>query len=352
MKKMMIIISLASILVNINEAFSQRTLNQIQFKSKSDISSRSVYLNNTAQSGLKDYEQAVNYNQSAEYANTSTSSFKYYKNDNEIILDVHAMMNVKASSFLAVFNLTQVGETAAKTDDLINLRINNFLTAIKQLGITDKDIYIDMIYLIPTFEFEVQKKLFSKTTYNEIPAGFEMQKNVHIRFNDINKVDDIVTLAAKNEIYDMVKIDFFVNNTEKIYDSLRNKSVENINNKLSSLKKINLNLSDKYQIVSESSYAIYPETQYSDYDAFVSQSIEAVKRETGVSTIRKPKTVAYDQIPYSKYDIIINPEILEPVVQFVYVLQVKYTLEKPDVKSKNNYMLITPSGEIKNLDIK
>lgn len=348
--------SLASLLININLSYSQRNLNQKQFKSKAaEVSSleddQDIQLSVEYEQKTNSYSKSAGDNgKPAKYNNTST--FNYYKKDNEIVLDVHALMNVKASSFLAVFNLTQVGETAAKTDELINLRINNFLIALKELGINDKDIYIDMIYLVPTFEFEVQKKLFSKTTYNEVPTGFEMQKNIHLRFNDINKVDDIVTLAAKNEIYDMVKIDFFVNDTEKIYDSLRNESVENIKKKLSSLKEINLNLNDKYQIVNESSYAIYPETQYSDYDAFVNQSLEAVKKETGVSTIRKPKTVAYDQISYNKYDIVINPEILEPVVQFVYILQVKYTLEKPDTTEKKNYMLITPAGEIKTLDIK
>jgi uncharacterized protein YggE len=275
----------------------------------------------------------------------------YYQNDDEIVLNVKALMNAKATGFLAVFNLTQVGQTAAKTNELMNTRINNFLSAVKQLGISEKDIYIDMIYLVPTFEYDAQKKLFSKTTYNEIPTGFEMQKNIHIRFNDINKVADLVTLAANNEIYDLVKVDYFVESTQKMYDSLRNECVKNILTREAALKKLNLNLSDKYEIVSEHNYTIYPETQYPDYDAFVSQSVDAATNESGVTSIRKPKTVAYDQYPYNSFDIIINPDILEPVIQFVYSLKVKFTLIKPE-GPKNNYIVITPSGEMKTLDIK
>ena len=259
-------------------------------------------------------------------------------------------MNVKAEKFLAVFNITQVGETAAKTNEMINSRIDTFITDLKKLGINRDDIFVDMIYLVPTFEFETEKKLFSKT-YNEIPTGFEMQKNIHINFTKINRVEEIVTAAAKSEIYDFVKLDFFVGNTEAAYDTLRSKAVSYLNREISSFKRLNLNLSDKFQIIKETNYAIYPETQYPDYDAFVSQSIEAVTKKAGITKIRKPKTVAYDQIPYNNYDIVVNPEILEPVVQFVYSLQVKFTLDKPDVKSKNAYYLVTPAGELKKLDL-
>lgn len=344
MKKLVVIALTAAFFGNATMVFSQRNLNQKEFKSKSTANYNIE--ESRAHGGI---EAAYQVNQAA-YQVNKVAGIAQYTKDNEIIFDVRSLMNVKADRFLSVFNVTQIGETAAKTDELSNLRIDSFINALKQIGITDKDIYIDMIYLVPTFEFEVVKKIFSKT-YNEIPTGFEMQKNIHISFKDINKVADMVTLAAKNEIYDLVKLDFFVDNTEAIYDSLRNKSVAYLNKKLASFKKLNLVLSDKFQIVSETSNAIYPETQYPDYDAFVTQSVEAMYKKSGVTKIRKPKTVAYDQVPYNKYDIIINPSILEPVVQFVYTLQAKYTLEKPDMKSKNNYLIITPSGEVKKLDL-
>lgn len=332
-------------MIKANVSFSQRSLNQKDFKSNSSVDYREQI-----QSNYNELNAQSLFEMDKSYQRTDLSGIKQYVGDNEMIFEVHTLMNVKADRFLVVFNLTQIGETAAGTDELINSRIEGFTNAVKQLGITDKDIYIDMIYLIPTFEFEVEKKLFSKT-FNEVPTGFEMQKNIHISFADIDKVDDLVTLAAKNEIYDLVKLDFFVDNTGAVNDSIRNKSVEYLNKKLASFKKLNLTLKDKYHVIREASYAIYPETQYSDYDAFVSQSIDAVRMKSGVTKIRKPKTVAYDQIPYNEFSIIINPVIQEPVVQYVYILQVKYTLDKPEEKNKNNYMLITPNGDIKKLDI-
>jgi uncharacterized protein YggE len=351
--KKIIALSGIVILLNAGMVFAQRNANQKRIKTQNEESpSKAGVLND------EEYQQynapAANAlsNSNGAYNQSYTTYPYYYQNDNEIVLNVKALMNAKATGFLAVFNLTQVGQTAAKTNELMNTRINNFLAAVKQLGISEKDIYIDMIYLVPTFEYDAQKKLFSKTTYNEIPTGFEMQKNIHIRFNDINKVADLVTLAANNEIYDLVKVDYFVESTQKMYDSLRNECVKNILTREAALKKLNLNLSDKYEIISEHNYTIYPETQYPDYDAFVSQSVDAATNESGVTSIRKPKTVAYDQYPYNSFDIIINPDILEPVIQFVYNLKVKFTLIKPEAGPKNNYIVITPSGEMKTLDIK
>ena len=322
--------------------FAQHNMNQKMFKENSVSRFRAVDKDNFSNIS-QDYKNSFQINGS------SVQPVAYVR-DNEVFLQVNALMNVKADRFLAVFNLTQIGETAAKTNDLMNARIDSFLNAAKKFGINSKDIYIDMIYMVPTYEYEVQKKLFSKT-YNEVPTGFEMQKNIHISFKDINTIDDLVTMAARCEIYDLVKVDYFVENTEAAYDSLRNKAIASINKKVSALKKMNMVLSDKFLVVSEYSQAVYPESQYPDYDAFVSQTFEAVTKKTGVTNVRKPKTVAYDQLNYSKYHIIINPFILEPVVQFVYTLEVKYILEKPDVKSKNNYMLITPTGEVKKLEL-
>ncbi|MEL7005999.1 MAG: hypothetical protein AAFN93_25215, partial [Bacteroidota bacterium] len=179
--------------------YAQRNINQNSFKlkSKKEYKSRSGQVN----------DQLLNLNQNR-FNNNNGSVFS--TNSNEIVFKVSALMNVEASRFLAVFNLTQVGKTAVETDQLINKRIDGFISDLSQLSLSRENIYTDMIYLIPTFEYEVQKKLFSSDTYNEVPKGFEMQKNVHINFDDIRNIDDLVTLAAKNEIYDLVKLDFFV----------------------------------------------------------------------------------------------------------------------------------------------
>jgi uncharacterized protein YggE len=269
--------------------------------------------------------------------------------DNQIILKCSALMNVEADSYLAIFNITQVATSAKEVDELINKRIQSFTENLKNIGVASSDVYLDMVYLIPVFEFEVSKKFFSKT-YNEVPKGFEMQKNIHVKFNDPKLIDKIVTLAATNEIYDLVTVEYFIKDQSKIYDSLRSAANRFLRKNISSYKSLGVNLVEHFSTLSEETKEVYPESRYSDYEAFVSQSLEAA-RSTTVTILRKPKTVAYNKLAYDEFDIVINPEFTEPVVQFVYELTIKYILPPKSVE-KNKYFIVDGNGNLKEILIK
>ncbi|MBK9515021.1 MAG: SIMPL domain-containing protein [Flavobacteriales bacterium] len=128
---------------------------------------------------------------------------------NMLVLEVNAMMNMKADSYLAIFHITQLGQSAEEADSLMNARIDGFTQRVKEHGVKEKDVFPDMLSFVPVYEIETTRKLFSKT-YQEVPAGFEIQKNIHVRFTDARILDRLVTAAAKEEIYDLVKVDFFV----------------------------------------------------------------------------------------------------------------------------------------------
>jgi uncharacterized protein YggE len=121
------------------------------------------------------------------------------RNDNVLEISINALSNQRADSYTAIFSVLQVGKTAEETNSLLNNRLNGFLAAVKNLGIPATDIYVDMVNFLPKYEYDVSKKLFSKKTYTEIPKGFELQKNVHIRYTQAGLLDDIVTAAANRK---------------------------------------------------------------------------------------------------------------------------------------------------------
>ncbi len=330
------------------QLYAQRSSNQLEFKTKRYNGSYNTYdkqqlqYNEEANDGYIQNSNVIQ-SQSRTYAQTGLAK-------NELVIECQALMNVKADSYLVIFNLTQVGQTAKEADDLITKRMTPFLEGLKALGVQSSDIYVDMVYLIPMYEFAVEKKLFSKT-YNEVPNGFEMQKNLHIRFKKSDMIDDIVTLSATNEIYDLVTIEYFVKDTQAIYDSMSNKAVQHILKNVTKYEKLGLKVEGEFRVIMEKKKAIYPEDQYTNYESFVSQSLDAAKNKT-VTTMRKPKTVAYNKLPYDNFDIVINPEFLEPVVQFTYRLQVKYTLNKDKLEPKNKYWVIDQAGNLKEVPIK
>jgi hypothetical protein len=137
-----------------------------------------------------------------------TASPSYYgtssQSDTVIELTTKVLMNVKSDSYIVILGITQIGDSIETCHQLINARINRFVKKLENLNIYKKDIYIDFISQVPVFEFEIEKKLFSKA-YNEIPKGFELKKNIHIKYHDNKLAEQLLiiymrTLLGKKHI--------------------------------------------------------------------------------------------------------------------------------------------------------
>ncbi len=275
---------------------------------------------------------------------------------NQLEISINALSNQKASSYTAIFSLLQLGKTADETNTLLNTRLNAFLAELKTLGIPAADMYVDMVNFLPKYEYDVSKKLFSKKTYTEIPKGFELQKNVHIRYTDAALLDRIVTAAARQEIYDIVKVDYFVKDPQAVYAQLREAAFLYLTQIKNQYRSTGLRLDSAYLVTAENAWVAYPINRYETYQAFSGQRIDAdEKGNSVVNAADKPISRFYNAVPANDYDIVINPEILEPAVQFSYNLILKFTLpdRRPGIRTeiKKEFVLVTPTGEVKSLKV-
>ena len=277
------------------------------------------------------------------------------QSDNVLELSINALSNQRANSYTAIFSVLQLGKTADETNKLINARIDGLLSALKSLGIPGDDIYVDMVNFLPRYEYDVEKKLFSKKTYTEIPKGFELQKNIHVRYDKPGLLDDIVTAAAQQEIYDIVKVDYFINDPNKVYRELREAAFTYLNQIEAKYRDIGILLDSAYLITAENAWVAYPINRYESYQAFSTQRLDADSKSAVVNTADKPVSRFYNAIAANDYDIVINPEILEPAVQFSYNLIARYTLEpyKPQEKTvvQKEFIWLTPAGEVRKLKV-
>lgn len=278
----------------------------------------------------------------------------HFLNDNQLEITINSLSNQKANAYTAIFNITQAGKTADETNSLLNTRLDGFMAEIKSLGIPASDIYVDMVNFLPKYEYDVTKKLFSRKTYTEIPKGFQLQKNIHIRYTDPARLESIVTAAARQEIYDIVKVDYFVNNSAEIYASLRDATFKYLKKIENQYKTLGIHLDSAYVITAENAWVAYPINRYESYRAFSTQRLD-VEENSKVTSAEKITSRFYNAVPANDYDIVINPEILEPAVQFSYNLVVRFTLPEriPVQKTviKREFMLVTPNGEVKTLKI-
>ncbi|WP_336065554.1 SIMPL domain-containing protein [Mesoflavibacter sp. CH_XMU1404-2] len=278
-----------------------------------------------------------------------------------LIIDVRALQNVKASSYTAVFNISQIAETAEATKDLMSIKIENIKSELTKIGLKESDIAIDVISFIPVYEVEVTKKLFSKT-YTEVPKGFELQQNIHIQFTKTSQFENILSACANNEVYNLVKVDYFIDNIAEVYQNLQTQLLALIKNKKEYYSVLGFDLKEYNVLMADQKYCYFPKDFYNHYQAFNSISFEALKQKRGVTTVKKQTSYYYQPLTYENYDIVVNPSVLEPVVQVGMEIKLHYNPKpieakpEPIVKTEieRKYYVISPNGDIdvKELDTK
>ncbi len=269
----------------------------------------------------------------------------------DILVSAKALANVKADSYVAIFSVSQNGKTADEVNTLMDKRISQAIADIK-LKSKDVEIYIDMISFVPVYEYEVEKKIFSKKNYNELPAGFELKKNIHIKYTNPNLLNDIISILSANEVYDLVRVDYFSSTLEAVKKELMNRAKGILQDKIknyeqilgASLAAVDKGLSDGYKVV-------LPVEMYQSYQAYNSSSLNLGK-SMSVNNASKSTTLYYQPVVDKEFDFVINPAVLEPVIQVMYEINLVINREnRPGAKSPE-YLLITPSGEVKNLNLK
>lgn len=272
---------------------------------------------------------------------------------------IKGLYNVKADSYLAIFTLTQMGKNQVETDSLVRAKTHYIKEKLKTRGET-VEMYVDMISFIPIFEVEVTKKLFRKDTYNEIPKGFELKKNLHFRYSNPAVLEELVKLCAEQEIYDLVRVDYFIDDLEAKKAEMMSRAEMLLNKELARYKRIlGEDFKDNQKRLADGFATHYPIEQYQSYTAYCSNKLNVVQNNGVLTQATKTTSEFYMPKMAKGYDFVINNSILEPVVQIEYELV--YNMMPAPLEQKpreiikteidRQVILITPDGELKKLPL-
>ena len=283
-----------------------------------------------------------------------------FNNNNVVTIKVKGIYNEQNVRRVAYFGLTQLGKNIDEVNELMETRINNVEQEIKKLG-SSMEFFVDMISFVPIYEFETEKKLFNKRTYNEVPKGFELKKNIHIAFSDGNMMNKIMAICGANEIYDLIKVDYISMNVEAVHDTLR-KQANLVYSKMVKNHEfiLGIDFSKKRKQFNEGFNVAYPKYRYNSYTAYSSPQLN-VKRKSVVTEVKKSPTMYYEPIQFLQEKFIINPDILEPSLQVTYEMQVIIQLTDPvpppepqvqvQIKTeiKKEFYMVNPQGVVTKL---
>lgn len=277
-------------------------------------------------------------------------------NSNDIVINIKGMCNVKAESYVAIFSLTQTGEKLEEIQLLMEERINQ----IKKPFVTKSDIefYTDMISFVPCYEFEETKKAFNKKTYNEVPKGFEMKINIHVKYKDPNALSQIVAACSANEVYDLIRVDYFASNMEQIRKELAVKAQLILKERIKTRQDLlGLDFSTMKKQMADGYRVMYPIESYKSYQAYSNSSLNLRKSAT-VTQTEKSTTQFYQPVFDKEFDFVLNPEIVEPIIQVMYEITFRIITEetqKPapivETKISKEYFIVTHEGDVKALNV-
>lgn len=276
---------------------------------------------------------------------TLEGNFQSAKN---IEFTMRGLYNLKADSYLAIFTITQTAKSQSEVNTLVKDKVNAIKTALEATG-EPVEVFTDMISFLPIYEIVAEKKLFSKKTYNEIPKGFELKKNLHFRFKNQSLINLLVTICSEQEIYDLVRVDYIIDNMEVKKQEIITKATADINKKIARYKTLMAsNFTDMDRLVAENFAVHYPIEQYQQYQAYCSNSLSfnAVK----VQSVAKNTSSFYSPKLNKNYDFVLNSSILEPMVQIEYVLKIRM-IEKPKEVIKEKPQVITETKVVKDIFI-
>jgi uncharacterized protein YggE len=244
--------------------------------------------------------------------------------NNSMFVEANVLMNVLAKEYVATFAIAQEGAAVAECHQKMDATLKQFSTAVRGLGIAAEDVHIDFIAQNKIYGFEMMDDIA-----REKLTGFELKKNVSIHYRDPALLDRLVVAAGQLQIFDLIKVDYLVQDAERIQERLVEEATGVIKQKLARYEKLlGVQVQGMPQVYAERPAVYYPSEMYDAYTAYESEDIATshVRQKYAVQSARKSRTFFFHPLDGDGYDRVINPVATQPVVQFTLYLKVKYAI--------------------------
>jgi uncharacterized protein YggE len=243
-----------------------------------------------------------------------------------MFVDASVLMNVRADEHVAVFGINEECATVPECNQKMDATVAAFQSELRQLGVAAPDTFVD---------FAAQNKIYGYKIAGDIAkeelVGFELKKNVSVRYKDKLLLDRLVVAASRAKIFDLIKVDYVVTDTAAVQNRLMEEAARVVKQKAARYERLlGVKLLPAAQVFAERPSIYYPTEMYDSYTAFESEDIGRVyyRDKYTVQNARKSRTFFFNALTADGFDYVVNPVVIEPVVQFTVYLKVKYEIEQ------------------------
>jgi uncharacterized protein YggE len=243
-----------------------------------------------------------------------------------MFVEASVLMNVKADEYVAIFGLAQECITIPECNQKMDATVGQFSADLKRLGIANDALFVDFAAQNKIYGFQLEG-----TLAKEKLVGFELKKNISVHYQDKLLLDKLLVTAAQSKIFDLIKVDYVVRDTGSIHNRLAEEAARLVKQKLARHEKLlGIKLQPPAQVFAERYSAYFPTEMYDSYTAAESENVSQDYDEAKytIQHARKSRTFFFNALNADGFDAVINPLVIEPVVQFTLYLRVKYEVEQ------------------------
>lgn len=243
---------------------------------------------------------------------------------NSMFIEASVLMNVKADEFVATFGISQECATIAECNQKMDTTVSGYSSELKQLGVNSDAVFVDFAAQNKIYAYEVAAGIAKEKL-----VGFELKKNISIHYKDKALLDKLVVAASRSKIFDLIKVDYIVKDTSIVHNRLMEEAARVIKQKETRYERLlGIRFQLPAQVYAEKPSIYYPTEMYDSYTAYESEEISSdyYRQRYTVQGARKSRTFFFNALNADGFDYVINPVVIEPVVQFTLYLKVKYDI--------------------------
>lgn len=244
-----------------------------------------------------------------------------------MFVEANVLMNVRAEEYVAIFAVMQEGSTVAECGQKMDAVLRDFTAALQSLGIKSNELFVDFVAQNKIYGFEVTGE-----AAKEKLVGFELKKNVSIHFQDYALLDKLIVAASQYQIYDLIKVDYIIKNVSALNNRLVETAARVIKEKTARYQRLlGTRLLPPAQVYAEKPSLYFPSEMYDSYTAYEAEDVNAgyYRQKYIIQGTRKSRTFFFHALDASGFDTVINPVVIEPMVQATLYLKVKYEIAAP-----------------------
>lgn len=278
--------------------------------------------------------------------------------DYSITINTKVLYNATPDGYHVTYTKSFISQTVAGVEQLMNTKMDSLIRAVRPIGIARQDVLLDIVALDPIFGLNMRDTIVDQ------PMGYKITENMTFRINELTNLRQLSKICLDHDIYDLVKVQAYLNNAKPILDSLSLKSVEILELKKQLSEDIGWTFTNGKTSFKETKHVFYPNERYlkslANNDNLYQHQLS---QNSAVVYNRQLNTNNYYNYNHKHADFVFHANKNTPVIQFYYDIVYQYKKIDPVVeelrkeekearKKKKDIYILDDNGSLKKVDFK